>query len=80
MCCSGKRSIRQSVKPAVSATPQKKIVYHKTMKQSIPVSAQRQQAIVRKPCEKCGAPTMLVHIAGRERTQCTSKQCKFVKK
>lgn len=83
MCCSGnKRAIRSSSsvsrqsadKPAKTPTVRK--VVRNNQSQPAPIS--RQYVIKRQECPKCGHPTMLVHIANRERQQCTNLDCRFI--
>ena len=83
MCCGGesKRAIRStsSTKSAAkqNAKQEAKIV-RKIRQRPSQIPIQRQYAIPRSACPKCGRPTMLVHIAGRERQQCTNIDCRFV--
>ncbi len=82
MCCTGKvskRAVRSSVTPQAApknkaATSIRKIARNTTT----PVAIQRQYIIPRQICPKCGHPTMLVHIANRERQQCTNINCRLV--
>lgn len=82
-CCGGsKRSIRATSSiSSQSSKPAKTTAIRKITRQrgaSMPVSIQRQYVIPRTMCPKCNHPTMLVHIAGRERQQCTNIDCRFV--
>lgn len=81
-CCgsSGKPQAvrRQTIAPTIkaqSAGPQKGPMKIHAAK---PVNMQRQYAIARQQCVKCGYPTMIVHIANRERHQCSNANCKLV--
>lgn len=83
-CCGGggsKRSIRSTSVAAAKAAPkQNSPTVRKITRQrsATPAPIQRQYVIPRTACPKCGRPTMLVHIAGRERQQCTNIDCRFV--
>ena len=43
---------------------------------STAASVQRQYVVPREQCTKCGYPGMAVHIAGRERMQCSNVNCR----
>ncbi len=85
-CCGGgarpQRVRRQVVvqpeiqKVGDSQTPvvQKRISH----RQSQAASAQRQYTVPRQQCTKCGYPLMVVHIANRERMQCSNVNCRVV--
>lgn len=78
-CCGGggrtlRKQFVQRSKGQAKLTPVKRM--SKAPTKSIPV---QRQAIVRDDrCPKCAYPIMLVHIAGRERRQCSNSQCKHV--
>jgi len=85
-CCGGgssKRSVRSASVVSAHAAPKppKTPAIRKITRQrnaATPASIQRQYVIPRHVCPKCGHPTMLVHIANRERQQCTNIDCRFV--
>lgn len=84
-CCGGggsKRTVRSASAVSAQTAPKSKTpVVRKITRQrnaTTPASIQRQYVIPRVACPKCGHPTMLVHIAGRERQQCTNIDCRFV--
>ena len=80
-CCGGKnRSIRSTSKPIQKETvkPIQPTTRKVTKNSSTPVAPNRQSLVHRQACPKCGHPTMLVHIARRERQQCTNPECKLV--
>lgn len=79
-CCGGGRpqNVRkQVVEPVVAPTqvPQKRIG---TTHAAKPQSIRRQYLVPRRQCAKCGYPTMLVTIAGRERSQCSNSNCRII--
>lgn len=83
-CCgSGGRPLRvkrQIVEPQVDA-PEivSQTVHKKISKQAAqPVGIQRQYILPKLQCPKCGYPAMLVHIAGRERQQCSNANCRVI--
>jgi len=82
-CCGGdiKRKVR-SVQTVQSAERSQKTITVRRISSKInsatPIPIQRQYVIPRQACPKCGNPTMLVHIAGRERQQCTNINCKLI--
>lgn len=84
-CCGGgsKRAVRSAsvVSSQAAPKPPKAAAVRKITRQRnavTPASIQRQYVIPRQVCPKCGHPTMLVHIANRERQQCTNIDCRFV--
>jgi hypothetical protein len=78
-CCGGgspQRVRKQVVEPVVvEAEVPKRVVRSQAAK---PASISRQYVVPRKQCAKCGYPTMVVHIAGRERYQCSNANCRIV--
>ena len=89
MCCGGNKTIRSSTQPIRTDSARQKVVsVQRISKQSVsteskslaakPVNIVRQYSVPRQKCPKCQNPTMLVHIAGRERQQCTNLNCKNV--
>ena len=85
-CCGGggnKRSIRkQTVERPQKA---KKQVVVQRIRSSIPTGGQqkkitvsRQHVTPHQKCQKCGFPTMVVNIAGRERLQCSNPNCRII--
>lgn len=83
MCCGGggRRAIRSStvvdkIRPSKTVSVQRVT----RSKGSQPVNTIRQYKIPRTLCSRCQSPTMLVHIAGRERQQCTNVDCRFIVK
>lgn len=82
-CCgkSDKRSIKrqhiaESPKPVIKHVEVRKIQRHSHA--ATPAANQAQYAVSRVSCPKCGYPAMTVHIAKRERVQCTNTDCKMV--
>lgn len=79
-CCGGgsrpqKIRKQQVVAPQVvekQAPTQRKL----SRARSTAVSVQRQYVIPHEQCTKCGYPGMAVHIAGRERIQCSNVNCR----
>ena len=89
MCCNGggsKRSIRKQVVERAGKT-KKAVVVQRIRKTAVAESGQSKQVVVARQhltphqkCQKCGFPTMLVNIAGRERLQCSNLDCRIVVK
>jgi hypothetical protein len=82
-CCGGSRPkrVRRQVVDAVSAqaVPAPQSIQRKIKRQAgQAASIQRQHVVPRQQCVKCGYPTMLVHIANRERYQCSNANCRLV--
>lgn len=83
MCCGngGKKAIRSSqVVSRQQREPQKVIVQRLKSNKNAAAAAPvyRQYAVPRDLCPRCQNTTMVVHIAGRERQQCTNINCRFV--
>lgn len=83
MCCGsgGKKAVRSSlVVSRQQREPQKVVVQRlKTNKNAATAaSVHRQYTVPRDLCPRCQNTTMVVHIAGRERQQCTNMNCRFV--
>lgn len=77
MCCNNnRRTIRQASQPIAQNknTDSRKIARPGVT----PVPINRQLKTSRPQCAKCGNTTMLVHIAGRERHQCTNVDCRLI--
>jgi len=80
-CCAPARSLtirRQSVVPDAK----KPDVVVQRVSREYPTQAKltvKRQAITPPTkCTKCGAPTMTVIIAGRQRTQCANSNCRHI--
>ena len=78
-CCGGSRPqrVRRQVTEAAPAA-EKQVIQRKIGQAAQPVSVQRQYVIPRQQCAKCGYPTIIVTIAGRERHQCSNVNCRTV--
>lgn len=81
-CCGGgNRSIRSSQivsreRKSQPAPTIRKSADNKNAARPAPIN--RQYIVKQLSCPKCKYPTMLVHIAGRERHQCTNNSCRLV--
>lgn len=64
----------QSVEKQSAQPVQRKLSRSKTTAASV----QRQYVVPREQCTKCGYPGMVVHIAGRERMQCSNVNCRTI--
>ncbi len=87
MCCGGVINNRpQTVRTQIVGLTHKELVKAETPKQIVqrqiarrsaqPASIDRQYAIPRQQCIKCGYPTMMIHIGDRERFQCSNANCR----
>ena len=83
-CCgsSGPRNVRsQSVSQPQRVEPAKPQTIRRVSRsthQSAPAAPIRQYAAPRHTCPKCAHPAIVVHIAKRERIQCSNINCKMV--
>ncbi len=79
-CGNGGRpqKVRRQVVESVKEQPA--VIQHKVSRQTAaqPATIQRQYVVPRQQCAKCGYPTITVHIAGRERHQCSNANCRVV--
>lgn len=79
-CCGGgvrPQKVRKQTVNQQTPSTQKTTIQRKLSKNQ-PSSMQRQYIVPRQQCTKCGYPTMLVNIAGRERMQCSNVNCRIV--
>jgi hypothetical protein len=83
-CCGGGgRPIRRQAIGEQSAAPQRQPVPTRRVRTShaaTPVSQMQQYAVPRHTCPHCGHPAIAVHIAKRERIQCSNQSCKLILK
>lgn len=77
MCCGGRKSISPQAQTTTVVRP-KAIRSAEMLRPKAVTSINRQYAVARQLCAKCKHPTMMVHIAGRERLQCTNINCRFI--
>lgn len=85
MCCGsgGNRKLRSQQVVQKASKPRKvaqiqRVKRKQTAERS--VSIERQYVVPHARCSKCGYPTMLVNIAGRERQQCSNANCRQILK
>jgi hypothetical protein len=80
MCCGARKSLRSSQAPSKPKEKSIPVVRRvsRDKNAAVPASVERQHIVKRKECPKCGYTTMLVHMAGRERQQCTNTECRFI--
>lgn len=85
MCCGGGSSRPQRIRPqaATSGPIRTQEVKPPPAQRRIrqvaqAANVQRQYIVPRQQCTKCGYPAMLVHIAGRERLQCSNVNCRIL--
>jgi hypothetical protein len=77
-CCGGgNKRIRKQVLNRPEKAP-KQAAVHRVKKRSTSAQPMRQRVRTSQKCESCGFPTMLVNIAGRERSQCTNTGCRKI--
>lgn len=83
-CCGGGgRPIRRQPVNEQSSPPQKQAVPTRRVRSthaSTPASRTQQYAVPRHTCPSCGHPAIAVHIAKRERIQCSNQSCKLILK
>jgi hypothetical protein len=87
-CCGGRSSSTRSIRKQVIERPQKatkQAVVQRIRKSATPSGGQqkrviisRQHVVPRQKCHKCGFPTMVVNLAGRERLQCSNPDCRII--
>ncbi len=83
-CCGGGNKRPQLVRKQVIETSTKKAPgpvqkrLNRTGKVEPVQQIQRQYVIPREQCTKCGYIGMMVHIAGRERMQCSNVNCREI--
>jgi hypothetical protein len=75
----GKRLRAQPVRRE-SRKPQKtvKVQRVKRRNNNKSVNITRQYVVPHARCPKCGYPSMLVNIGGRERHQCSNANCRYI--
>jgi len=80
MCCGGRKPLRSTQAPSKPKDKNIPVVRRvsRDKNAAVPASVERQHIVQRKECPKCGHPTMLVHMAGRERQQCTNAECRLI--
>ena len=82
MCCGGsaKKAVRSSQLVSRQPREQQKVIVQRLRpaKSAEAAPIARQYIIPRQACPRCQNTTMVVHIAGRERQQCTNINCRFV--
>ena len=80
MCCGGgNKTIRSSQLVTRQAREPQKVVVQRLKKPAVEAAPiHRQYVVPRTLCPRCQNTTMVVHIAGRERQQCTNINCRFV--
>lgn len=82
-CCDGERTIRKQVIESKPKTKKQAVVQR--VKRTPPngnqqrqITVSRQHVAANQKCQKCGYPTMVVSIAGKERLQCSNSNCKVI--
>ncbi len=80
MCCGGSarpQRVRQQAVAAPVPAATRTALQRKVGTAQV-LTPQRQYIVQREQCIKCGYPGMLVHIAGRERIQCSNANCRQI--
>jgi len=79
-CGGGKRKLRSQLTVTKASKGQKTVKVQRVRRRSSdrPVSIERQHVVPHTRCPSCGYPTMLVHIGGRERQQCSNANCRQI--
>lgn len=86
-CCAGNNNIRSQQITKNQRSSEKQVVVQRvrrstatTNNQQRQITISRQHIVPRQKCHTCGFPTMIVNIAGRERSQCSNPNCRIIVK